>query len=304
MICIATLGACKDFLEEKQVSSLTQDFYNTETGLESLVKGLYLYSRVKHEWDANGARLIEPETDAYMTVNATYARANASAYGSDVSNIASNMVNYIGAPNTNTTAPMGAYPHINNCNIALAQIDEAKPGKFGTDPTFNAQRKGEVLFLRAWAYYLISNQLGDVPLLLKPKYEDNGVYYYPKSSLTDIYTRIIADLRVAYDNLPLTQVEQGRVTKAAAGHFLAKLYLNRAQAAPFQNSALHLAMLYKGTNPTDLDSAIYYRRKSLTPWEAPEVLRQTTGLCLIQKWQSPPLIRKYCGQHSSAPTSA
>jgi hypothetical protein len=128
---------------------------------------------------------------------------------------------------------MGAYPHINNCNIALDQLEKVKPGKFGTDTTFAKNRKAEILFLRAWAYYLVSNQFGDVPLLLSPKREDIGIYYYPKSSITDIYKRIIADLRWAYQNLPATQSDRGRVTKWAAGHLLAKLYLNRAQAAPF-----------------------------------------------------------------------
>ena len=134
-----------------------------------------------------------------------------------------------------TYAPMGAYPHINNCNIALDIIDNIKPGKFGTDETFRKTRRSEILFLRAWAYYLVSNQLGDVPLLLTPKREDNGIYYYPKAKLEDIYKQIIADLRYAYENLPVTTTERGRLTKLAAGHFLAKLYLNRAQAAGFQN---------------------------------------------------------------------
>jgi hypothetical protein len=41
------------------------------------------------------------------------------------------------------------------------------------------------------------------------------------------------------------------------GHLLAKLYLNRAQAAGFQNSGeVHLKMLYKGNVATDLDSVI------------------------------------------------
>ena len=64
---ILSMGSCKKFLTEKQVATLTQDYYNDENGLNSLINGLYVYARVKHEWEANGARLIEPETDAYMT---------------------------------------------------------------------------------------------------------------------------------------------------------------------------------------------------------------------------------------------
>jgi len=256
LLLLATTFSCDDFLDEKQVSTLTQDYFNTDTGLDNFIKGLYVYARVKHEWDANGARLIEAETDAYQSTTLDNARANSAAYGTDLSTIANNVNNFIGSANSNY-APMGAYPHINNCNIALDQIETVAPGKFGTDEAYANGRKAEVLFLRAWAYYLISNQLGDVPLLLTPKREDFGVYYYPKSPLKDVYDRIIADVRFAYENLPPTQTDRGRATKWAAGHFLAKLYLNRAQAAGFQNhSEEHLGMLYKGSVATDLDSVV------------------------------------------------
>ncbi|MBD0289102.1 MAG: RagB/SusD family nutrient uptake outer membrane protein, partial [Flavisolibacter sp.] len=246
VLAATSFVSCKKFLEERQVANLTQDYYNNESGLNALINGLYVIARVKHEWDVNGARLIEPETDAYMNTNLSLARMTSDAYGSDVSTIAGNVNNYLGAANS-TFAPMGNYPHINNCNIALDVIDNAKPGKFGTDEAYRKARRSEILFLRAWAYYLISNQLGDVPLLLTPKREDNGIFNYPKASLEEIYKQIISDMRYAYENLPTT-TERGRVTKWAAGHFLAKLYLNRAQAAGFKNSAeQHLRMLYKGT---------------------------------------------------------
>jgi starch-binding outer membrane protein, SusD/RagB family len=259
LVLVSTFFSCKKFLTEKQISNLTQDYYNNESGLNSLINGLYVYARVKHEWDGNGAKLIEPETDAYMHTDLNLARMNSSAYGSDVSTIAGNVNNYLGAANS-SYAPMGAYPHINNCNIALDIIDKSKPGKFGTDETFRKTRRAEILFLRSWAYYLISNQLGDVPLILTPKREDNGIYYYPKAKLEDIYKQIIGDMRYAYENLPATASDRGRVTKWAAGHFLAKLYLNRAQAAGFKASPeQHLKMLYKGGDTTvarDLDSVI------------------------------------------------
>jgi hypothetical protein len=250
-------ASCKDFLEEKQVSTLTQDFYKTEAGLDGLIRGLYVYARVKHEWDANGARLIETETDAYMSANIDWARVNSLHYGSDISSISNNVNNYIGGAN-DVYAPMGAYPHINNCNIALDIMETVRPGRFGTDELYASNRKAEILFLRAWAYYLISNQLGAVPLQLTARYEDNGIYYYPKAPLADIYDQIISDLQFAYNNLPASQGERGRATKWAAGHLLAKLYLNRAQAFDFQNSGrTHLEMLYKGGNKAvDLDSAI------------------------------------------------
>ncbi|HEV7330960.1 MAG TPA: RagB/SusD family nutrient uptake outer membrane protein [Flavisolibacter sp.] len=254
-LVLSTFSSCKKFLDEKQVASLTQDYYNDENGLEALINGLYVISRLKHEWDGNGTKLIEPETDAYMHVDQNFARMTTGTYGSSIASIAGNVSNYLGGANSNF-APMGVYPHINNCNIALDVIDNIKPGKFGTNETIYRQRRAEILFLRAWAYYLISNQLGDVPLILTPTRETSGVFNYPKAKLEDVFRQIIADTRYAYENLPAS-TDRGRVSKAAAGTLLAKLYLNRAQAAPFQNSPeQHLKMLYKGSVATDLDSAI------------------------------------------------
>jgi hypothetical protein len=257
LVLSGILGSCKKFLAEKQVSNLTQNYYNTEDGLNALVNGLYVYARIKHEWDASGARITQAETDAYMAATNTWATMTSQIYGSNIATVTGNVNNYIGADNTTTFAPMGAYPHINNCNIALDIIDNIMPGKFASDETYRKTRRGEILFLRSWAYYLISNQLGDVPLLLTPRREDNGVYYYPKAKLEDVYKQIIADMREAYATLPVSVTDRGRAGKLAAGHFLAKLYLNRAQATAFQNSSEpHLKMLYKGNVATDLDSAI------------------------------------------------
>ena len=48
ILMIPSFISCKKFLEEKQVASLTQDYYNDETGLTTLINGLYIIARVKH----------------------------------------------------------------------------------------------------------------------------------------------------------------------------------------------------------------------------------------------------------------
>jgi len=265
LLIIVTAYSCTDYLKEEQVTSLTQDYYNSENGLESLIKGLYVYARVKHEWSSNGVQLIDAETDQYMTsgANSALGMATQAGYGNNVSTIAGNVNNYIGAANS-TYAAMGAYPEINNCNIALEQIDNVHPGKFATT-TYANSRKAEVLFLRSWAYYLISNQLGAVPLQLKSNRTDNGIYNYPKVGLDTIYSVIISNLRWAYDQLPVSQSDRGRITKWACGHLLSKLYLNRAQGATFANSTNdYLKKLYKGNVTTDLDSCIYFASQVIT----------------------------------------
>src|SRR5262249_16198705 len=106
VLIITSFVSCKKFLKEKQVATLTQDYYKNESGLNALINGLYVFARVKHEWEANGARLIEPETDAYQTAAAANAQMTSGAYGTDVASIAvNNMVNFIGSANSNY-APM------------------------------------------------------------------------------------------------------------------------------------------------------------------------------------------------------
>ena len=108
MLLITSMVSCKKFLEEKQVSSLTQDYYNDENGLNALVNGLYVFARVKHEWDGNGAKLIEPESDAYMHSDPAFARYTSAAYGTNIATIAAqNTNNYIGAANSNFASRLG-----------------------------------------------------------------------------------------------------------------------------------------------------------------------------------------------------
>ena len=48
-LLITSLFSCKDFLEEKSVTTLTQDYYKTAEGLQSLCKGSYQFLRFKSD---------------------------------------------------------------------------------------------------------------------------------------------------------------------------------------------------------------------------------------------------------------
>ncbi|MDR1119556.1 MAG: RagB/SusD family nutrient uptake outer membrane protein [Dysgonamonadaceae bacterium] len=156
---------------------------------------------------------------------------------------------------------------MSDCNkaIEIIQGDDA-PGKFGTDPEYTNLRLSELYFNRAWFYYLMTTLLGDVPLQLKSTSVLPKTFYYPKATSEEIYARIIADIRFAYEHLPET-ADRGRYTKWAAAHFLAKLYLQRAQGQNFgqyrnadgsinpDDPNASLGLLYKGAGINDLDSA-------------------------------------------------
>lgn len=255
---IFSFSACKDYLEEKTVTTLTQDFYKSADGLESLVKGSYQILRFKPDYN-QGHYMFGTCSDVEVFTWSLADRISMGTYAIDGwgpaatgTRMTPNVSSLIGS--TSGGVSEGVYPEVSRCNIFLenyANLD-------ATTQTKMAGRKGEVLFLRSYSYYLITNVVGDSPLILKSYSGMPENFSFPKASLETIYKQIIGDLRKAVDVLPTTTTELGRITKPAAAHFLAKLYLHRAQAANWSGAETHLKMLYKGNVSTDLDSAKFY----------------------------------------------
>lgn len=255
---IFSFVACEDYLEEKTVNTLTQDFYKSADGLESLVKGSYQVLRFKPDYN-QGHYLFGTCTDVEVFTWSLADRIAMGTYAIDAwgpsatgTRMTPNVTSLIGS--TSGGVSEGVYPEVSRCNIFLEnynQMDAATQTKL-------AVRKGEILFLRSYAYYLITNVVGDAPLILQSYKGIPENFSFPKASLETIYKQIIGDLRKAVDVLPATSSELGRITKPAAAHFLAKLYLHRAQAANWASADTHLKMLFKGNVSTDLDSAKFY----------------------------------------------
>ena len=259
---VLSFTACEDFLEEEVVTSLTTDYYKTVEGLESLCKGTYKILRYKGDYN-QGEYLFGSGNDvevfswsnADRIANGTYS-SDAWAPGANVgARTTPHVNNLIGAVTTSQKFTEGCYPSISACNIFLEYYDRLS----ASDQTKIEARKGEVLFMRGYTYFLLTNTVGACPLILKSFSSMPSNFNFTKASLEDIYDQMIRDLREAVTLLPETSSELGRVTKPAAAHLLAKLYLARAQASGWQNSTeSHLKMLYKGNVATDLDSVIYY----------------------------------------------
>jgi starch-binding outer membrane protein, SusD/RagB family len=262
IVLIFFIGSCsKDFLEEKTVTTLTQDYYKTAEGLDILVKGTYQILRVKPDY-SQGHYVYGIGSDvenfcwslAERIDMGSYSASGWAATTAGTTRLGSMIPMLIGAIGGNVTE--GVFPTVSRVNVFLENYAILSVA----DQTKLAARKGEMLFLRSYAYYTLTNILGDVPLILKSYSGLPENFAFPKASLETIYKQIIGDLRTAVNLLPetVTASDLGRVTKPAAAHLLAKLYLHRAQAAGWANAETHLKMLYKGNVTTDLDSAIFY----------------------------------------------
>lgn len=259
IIVSLVLASCSDFLEEKSVTVLTQDYYKSPEGLEVLTKTCYQILRYKPDYNQGHYIFgIGTDVEAFSWSNAE--RIDMGSYSAS-GFAATTSTNRYGAllgslvGQVSGGAAEGVYPEVNRCNIFLENYQKLTAAQQQS----LAARKGEILFLRSYSYFLMTNVFGNSPLILKSFSELPDNFNFPKVPMADIYKQIIADMRVAVDLLPNTTTEAGRITKPAAAHFLAKLYLTRAQGADFENSSEPtLKALFKGKITTDLDSAIHY----------------------------------------------
>ena len=155
-----TLASCgDDFLEEKMVATITQDYFETETGVEQLIVSTYDALRVTKQYQ-QGPFAFFTGVDNMMAKSANYAIYSGSVWTS-TGNEATYVDGLCGEYTSNQL--LGFYPCINNCNRAILSIREGKvDGKFASDQAYAEQRMAEAMFNRSYCIYLMNTLLGDV----------------------------------------------------------------------------------------------------------------------------------------------
>lgn len=115
-----------------------------------------------------------------------------------------------------------AYTTIHNANQIIESV--ANPTVRMTQNNRNAI-SSEAKFFRAYAYNFLVTLFGEVPLIDKPLQALRTDF--TRASLDELNTFITEDLMFAADHLPtITAVKRpGRISKAAAKHLLAEVYL-------------------------------------------------------------------------------
>ena len=134
----------------------------------------------------------------------------------------------------------GYYTIISRANIAIPNIEKIEVEKFyAKDVTITdqvieeakalkARYLAEAHFLRAWAYYQLTDIFYKVPLNLTFEKEARNI---PLSSIEDIEAQIISDLLEAEKSLPETYPtnnDAGRATIGAAQGMLCRVYMRAA----------------------------------------------------------------------------
>ena len=225
--CLLTATSCnKDILDEKPQSALTPAFLQTPQGVEAGVTGVY-----------SGLRQIYGNDSGFFTTEAgTDLWTNGISASSGLSDYDNNALTPIN-DGSHSFIWTVCYQQINNANGVL----QYGPAATGLAPARLTQLLAEAKLLRAQYYFVLVQDFGDVPLMLK--FVDAPTKDIVRAPLADVYTNIIKDLTESLASIADRPAQPGRVTRATALHLLAKVYLTRAtssarQPTDYANAAL------------------------------------------------------------------
>jgi hypothetical protein len=117
------------------------------------------------------------------------------------------------------------YATIARANLVLSQGPGTPVGGSLTQ-AIKDSRLAEARFLRALAYFIMVQHFGGLTVL--PETSTGISTESVRETEDSVYKVIISDVTEAVAKLPVTQPDYGRITKGAAQHLLAEVYLTRA----------------------------------------------------------------------------
>ena len=219
LFVFAAIAGCKEeFLDPEPLSFYTPDnALNNADGMYALLSGAH--RRLRAEWYGDGAPIITENLFSEVAVEGT---TDKSGPAQDLNLLIVPDAN-LNSANTNRIGWYWNefYENIKLANTVVTRIDDAE---YESEAERNAVL-GTAYFHRAYAYYRLTQQFGDVPLLLEelttPKLD------FVSTARMTILDKMKDDLEDAAQWVPAT-VAVGEVSKGAVNHLLAKVNLARA----------------------------------------------------------------------------
>lgn len=218
IITVAGNFSCKKFLQEENLGGITTTTYYTDTkGYESLINSCYGSLRGIYDKDPF---LFEYGTD--LTTRGDIEAISGTLGDRQTRAIGLNEYRTLAADNSGVSAIFSsAYSGIQRCNTAINR----GPSIPGIDAALASKRMGEAAFIRAYYYYLLAENFGNVPIV---KEEINTVItHFVPNTEQEVYDFIISDLNTALSSVDVTTADFGRVTQGAVKQMLALVYLTR-----------------------------------------------------------------------------
>ena len=207
LVVCCTLQSCSSFLEETPYNKITAGkFFTTAKEAEQGVNGLYFRLRELYR-TGYILYMCEAPTDIWKSAQAMdveFRTWTIDATSGSVSKLWNN-----------------CYISINQANAIIKALENNEIPDLADAK--RAQFLGEAKFIRAHFYYHLVQQYGDVELRTEPT--ESLITEAYKTPAAEIWNFIIDELNFCVENLPQEQSVYGRITREAAKHHLARVYL-------------------------------------------------------------------------------
>ncbi|QNK62163.1 RagB/SusD family nutrient uptake outer membrane protein [Pedobacter sp. PAMC26386] len=216
--------SCKKALQQPPLGSVSEELVANKNGVNSLLIGSYaaLYGMQGSNQSLGGGEAWQGSPSNWVFGSIAGGDASKGSDGSDQPAIDPIANFYSDASNAYYNGKWKAlYEGVSRTNNVLKFLARA------TDITPEEGKviAGQARFLRAHFYFEIKKLWNNAPWI------DETTTNFNQPVSTDLWTKITADFKFAYENLPVTQGEIGRVNKWAAGAYLAKSYLYQKKYA-------------------------------------------------------------------------
>lgn len=131
---------------------------------------------------------------------------------------------------------------INRANTVIDMIDERVNIQYSSEEKKLAIR-AEAVFFRGWAYRVLAGMYGNVPIL--EHHATEITTGYTPSNRQTVWEFCKKDFEYAAVNLPKTASKPGKLTRAAADHYLAEISL---ALGDFDNAVAASTRVIDGTD--------------------------------------------------------
>jgi hypothetical protein len=208
----------KSYLDQPALGALSTTTVNSAAGVDGLLIGAY--SALDGQQGTNtafgGGGPWETSPDNWIYGSVAGGDAHKGSSGIDQPAINSIATFTVDASNGFMNSKWRAdYEGITRANNVLKTVATVA----GMTDAAKTSAIAQARFLRGHYYFDLKKMFNNVP------YIDETTTNFVQPNNVDIWPKIVADFLFAYQNLPGTQAQIGRVNKWAAGAYLAKTYL-------------------------------------------------------------------------------
>ena len=219
LLALLASGGCgDDFLTEDPPDLLTADnLYDSPAGFEAGVNALYAQVRAEKEGQNGGGNGLRT---MLWTLGTDNGFGNFTSPDERVLNRFGEQLN----PSFGNLLDAWAwlYETVNAANTIVGRAERA-------DLAWSEEERNRVVAeartIRAWAYRHLTYLWGDVPLVLEESTGSNFRTDWTRTPVADVRAQMEADWLFAEEHLPELTPTAGRLSKAAAQHYLAEHYL-------------------------------------------------------------------------------